>query len=161
VAVVEGDVQTDNDARRIAATGVAAVQIVTNGGCHLDASLVRDALERLDPNAVDLLFVENVGNLVCPAGFDLGENAKVVIASTTEGDDKPEKYPHAFRAARACVINKTDLLPHVDFDVERFKAHASRVNPSLRFFETSARTGAGVDAWCGWLVDVAAAPREV
>jgi hydrogenase nickel incorporation protein HypB len=160
VAVIEGDVQTDNDARRVAATGVPAVQIVTNGGCHLDANLVQDALASLDLSTVDLLFIENVGNLVCPAGFDLGEDAKVVIASTTEGDDKPQKYPNVFRVARVCVINKTDLLPHLDFDVEAFKAHATAVNPDLRFFETSARTGEGLDEWCAWLVDTALEPRE-
>lgn len=160
VAVVEGDVQTNNDARRIAAAGVPAVQIVTNGGCHLDAKLVQDALIAIDLDTVDLLFVENVGNLVCPAGFDLGESAKVVIASTTEGTDKPEKYPNVFRVASVCVINKIDLLPYLDFDVEAFRTHALRINPSLRFFETSARTGEGLEAWVAWLRDTGLAPKE-
>jgi len=151
VAVIEGDVQTDYDARRIASTGVPVVQIVTNGGCHLEARLVQDALASLPLDGVDLLFIENVGNLVCPAAFDLGEDRKVVIASTTEGTDKPAKYPNVFRVSEVCVINKIDLLPYVDFDVDAFKTHARTINPSLTFFETSARTGAGLHEWVEWL----------
>lgn len=152
-AVVEGDVQTDNDAKRIAATGAPVVQIVTNGACHLDAKLVQDALGNLDIDGVELLFIENVGNLVCPASFDLGEHRKIVIASTTEGADKPVKYPNVFRVSDVCVLNKIDLLPHVDFDVDLFFDNARTVNPDLTFFRTSARTGEGLDAWVDWLRD--------
>jgi hydrogenase nickel incorporation protein HypB len=159
VAVIEGDVQTDNDARRIAGTGAPVVQIITNGGCHLEAKLVQDALPSLPLDGVELLFIENVGNLVCPAGFDLGEHRKVVIACTTEGTDKPAKYPNVFRVSEVCVINKIDLLPYVDFDVEAFKNHARTVNPSLVFFETSAKTGAGVHEWVEWLRDTVRAAR--
>jgi hydrogenase nickel incorporation protein HypB len=151
VAVVEGDVQTNHDARRIAGTGAPVVQIVTNGACHLEARLVQDALANLDLNGVELLFIENVGNLVCPASFDLGEHKKVVIASTTEGADKPAKYPNAFRVSDVCVLNKVDLLPHVDFDVDEFMDYARTVNPALTFFRTSARTGEGLDEWVDWL----------
>lgn len=151
IGVVEGDVQTDFDAQRIVATGAPAVQIVTNGACHLEAKLVQDALAGLSLEGLDLLVIENVGNLVCPASFDLGEAKKVVIASTTEGTDKPAKYPKMFRVADACVINKMDLLPHLDFDVERFKSYAREINPELEFIETSARTGDGVAGWIDWL----------
>ncbi len=150
-AVIEGDVQTDNDAQRIAKFKAPVVQIVTNGGCHLDALLVRDAVSQLPLDGVRLLFIENVGNLVCPAGYDLGENKKVVIVSTTEGDDKPLKYPHMFRVADVCVLNKTDLLPYVDFDVKTFRTNAEKVNPRLHFFELSAKTGDGVETWIDWL----------
>jgi hydrogenase nickel incorporation protein HypB len=151
IGVVEGDVQTDFDAQRIVATGAPAVQIVTNGACHLEAKLVQDALAGLDLEGLDVLVIENVGNLVCPASFDLGEAKKVVIASTTEGTDKPAKYPKMFRVADACVINKMDLLKHVDFDVERFKSYAREINPELEFIETSARTGDGMAGWLDWL----------
>lgn len=155
-AVIEGDVQTDNDAQRIAKHDVPVVQIVTNGGCHLDAMLVRDALMSLELNDVQLLFIENVGNLVCPANYDLGENNKVVIISTTEGDDKPLKYPKMFRVADVCILNKIDLLPHVEFDVDRFTENARRINPALTFFQTSAKSGDGVKTWVTWLKDIAA-----
>jgi len=151
LAVVEGDVQTDHDARRIAATGAPVVQIVTNGACHLEAKLVSDALGSLSLDGLDVLFIENVGNLVCPASFDLGEHTKVVIASTTEGDDKPAKYPKMFRVSDVCVLNKIDLLPYVEFDTERFKAYARDINPELLFFETSATTGEGMDQWAQWI----------
>ena len=151
IGVVEGDVQTDFDAQRIAAAGAPAVQIVTNGACHLEAKLVQDAMVQLDLNSLDVLVIENVGNLVCPASFDLGETRKVVIASTPEGTDKPAKYPKMFRVADACVINKMDLMPHLDFDVERFKAYAREINPELEFIETSARTGDGMGGWLDWL----------
>jgi hydrogenase nickel incorporation protein HypB len=151
IAVVEGDVQTDLDARRVARFGVPVVQIVTNGGCHLEAKLVQDALAELPLDSVDLLIVENVGNLVCPANYDLGEAIKVVVVSTTEGDDKPLKYPGMFREASVLVINKIDLLPYVDCDVATLRANALQINPLLRVFETSCRNGAGIDAWASWL----------
>jgi len=151
IAVVGGDVQTDLDARRVARFGVPVVQIVTNGGCHLEAKLVQDALAELPLDSVDLLVVENVGNLVCPANYDLGEAIKVVVVSTTEGDDKPLKYPGMFREASVLVINKIDLLPYVDCDVATLRANALQINPLLRVFETSCRNGAGIDAWASWL----------
>lgn len=151
IGVVEGDVQTDFDAQRIVATGAPAVQIVTNGACHLEAKLVQDAMSQLDLEGLDVLVIENVGNLVCPASFDLGEAKKVVIASTTEGTDKPAKYPKMFRVAHTCVINKMDLTPHLDFDLDRFKAYAREINPELEFIETSAHTGDGVGIWLDWL----------
>lgn len=151
MAVIEGDVQTDNDARRIARHNVPVAQIVTNGGCHLDAQLVQDAVSRIDLTDVQLLFIENVGNLVCPAGFDLGENHKIVIVSTTEGDDKPVKYPHMFRVADICILNKTDLLPYVEFDRERFIQNAKIINPNLLFFQCSASSGEGLENWQKWL----------
>ena len=151
IGVVEGDVQTDLDARRVARYGVPAVQIVTNGGCHLEARLVRDALDSLDLAALDLLVVENVGNLVCPANYDLGETLKVVVLSVTEGDDKPLKYPSMFRRASVLVINKIDLLPYVDARVETIERHARDINPELEVFQTSCTTGAGIPEWCGWL----------
>jgi hydrogenase nickel incorporation protein HypB len=152
IAVIEGDVQTDLDARRVALYGVPAVQIVTNGGCHLEAHLVADALSRLDLGAIDLLVVENVGNLVCPANYDLGEAARVVVLSTTEGDDKPLKYPAMFRTASALVINKIDLLPHINARLDVIRRHALDINPDLRIFETSCTTGAGLGAWIDWLL---------
>lgn len=151
LAVIEGDVQTDRDAQRISKYNVPVVQIVTNGGCHLEAKLVQDALSNFELNSLDLLVIENVGNLVCPSNYDLGENKKVVIVSTTEGDDKPIKYPNMFRVADACIINKIDLLPYVDFSMEQFKTFAKQSKPSLHFFETSAKTGEGIAGWVDWL----------
>jgi len=151
VAVIEGDVQTDLDAQRVARFNVPAVQIVTRGGCHLEANLVREALESLDLKTLDLIFIENVGNLVCPSNYDLGEAAKVVLVSTTEGDDKPLKYPAMFRNASTMVINKTDLLPYLDCQIETLSANALRINPELRIFRTSCRTGEGIAQWCDWL----------
>jgi len=151
LAVIEGDVQTDLDAQRIARYNVPAVQIVTRGGCHLEANLVRDALQNLELAGVQLLIIENVGNLVCPSGFDLGENHKVVIASVTEGDDKPLKYPEIFHRASVLIINKIDLLQYVPCDINVLRGNALRVNPSLKIFETSCTTGAGIQEWCGWL----------
>jgi len=150
-AVIEGDVQTDLDAQRVARYGVPVVQIVTQGGCHLDAQLVAQALEKLQLDRLRLLVIENVGNLVCPANYDLGEAMKVVVLSTAEGDDKPLKYPGMFRNASVMVINKTDLLPYVDCDMAALRSHALQVNPSLEVFETSCRTGEGIEAWCDWL----------
>jgi len=151
IAVVEGDVQTDLDAQRVARYGVPVVQIVTNGGCHLEARLVQDALARLDLAATDVLVIENVGNLVCPANFDLGEAMKVVVLSTTEGDDKPLKYPAMFQRASVLVINKIDLVPYTDADVAVIRRNALSVNPDLTIFETSCRTGAGIPEWAGWI----------
>ncbi len=151
MAVIEGDQQTMLDAERIDATGVDVVQVNTGAGCHLDADMVHQALHRMEPAENSLLFIENVGNLVCPAMFDLGEAAKIVIISVTEGEDKPLKYPAMFDAASLCLINKIDLLPHVDFDVARCREYALRVNHRLEFFEISARTGEGMIAWLNWL----------
>lgn len=151
VAVVEGDVQTDFDAQRVAKYGVPVVQIVTNGGCHLEAKLVQDALQNLDLTNIQLLVIENVGNLVCPANYDLGEEMKVVVASTTEGDDKPLKYPGMFRNASVLIINKTDLLPYLPCKIDELKRNALSINPSLIIFETSCTTGYGVAEWCTWL----------
>ena len=151
LAVIEGDQQTMLDAERIDATGVPVVQVNTGAGCHLDADMVHQALHQMEVAENSLLFIENVGNLVCPAMFDLGEAAKVVIISVTEGEDKPLKYPAMFDAAGLCLINKTDLLPHVDFDVARCREYALRVNHHLEFFEISARTGEGMSGWLAWL----------
>jgi hydrogenase nickel incorporation protein HypB len=152
IAVVTGDVQTQNDADRLARYTSRLVQaVVTNGACHLDALQVETALDAIDLGHTRLLFIENVGNLVCPASWDLGEDAKVVVFSVTEGEDKPLKYPKMFREARYAVLNKMDLLPHLDFDVGAAVANARSVNPNLRFFFTSARTGEGLDEWFTFL----------
>lgn len=151
VSVVEGDQQTSFDAERIRATGAPALQINTGKGCHLDALMVGQALSRLAPPADSVLLIENVGNLVCPAAFDLGERAKVVVLSVTEGDDKPLKYPDMFAAASLMLINKTDLLPYVDFNVDKAIDFALRVNPALVVIPVSATTGAGFDAWLDWV----------
>jgi hydrogenase nickel incorporation protein HypB len=151
VAVIEGDQQTVNDADRIRATGAPAVQINTGKGCHLDAHMVGHALERIAIPERGVLFVENVGNLVCPAGFDLGEAHKVLILSVTEGEDKPLKYPDMFAAATVMVLNKADLLPYLDFDVDRCIGYARRVNPDLRVLRLSARTGEGMGDWLDWV----------
>ena len=151
MAVIEGDLQTDNDARRVAATGAQAVQINTEGGCHLDSNLVLSALEKINLEGLDILFIENVGNLVCPVEFDCGEDAKVAILSVAEGDDKPEKYPLLFHLAKAMIINKIDLLPYLDFDVQKACGFARRLNPDLSTFEVSCRTGQNLDLWYDWL----------
>jgi hydrogenase nickel incorporation protein HypB len=153
LAVIEGDVQTDRDARRIDALNVPAVQIVTNGTCHLEARMVQDAMAKVPLAGLDILFVENVGNLVCPASYDLGEHLRVVLMSTTEGEDKPLKYPAMFRRAQVLVINKIDLLPHLDYDMAEARRFALEVSPELVVFETSCRTGAGLEAWTGYLRD--------
>ncbi len=153
ISVVEGDQATGRDAERIRAAGARALQINTGAGCHLDAAMLAEALRQLAPAPRSLLFIENVGNLVCPALFDLGERARVVIASVTEGDDKPIKYPHMFRASDVLLLNKVDLLPHVTFDVARFVEFARRIKPDLHIFEISATRGDGLDAWCRWLDD--------
>lgn len=153
IAVIEGDQETTLDADRIAATGCSVIQINTGTGCHLDADMVRRALEKLDPAPGTLLFVENVGNLVCPALFDLGEEGKLVLISVTEGEDKPLKYPHMFAASDAVIVNKTDLLPYVDFDMETFARHAKSINPDVQILPTSAKTGEGMGNWYEWLAE--------
>ena len=152
-SVIEGDQETENDAQRIGALGVDVVQINTRNGCHLDAHMVGHAVEKLAPRPGSLLFIENVGNLVCPAMFDLGETARIVVISVTEGDDKPLKYPYMFEGSDICVINKIDLLPYVDSEVERIKANALSVNPKLKFFETSAINGTGIHQLASWLAE--------
>ena len=159
VAVVEGDQQTSQDAERIRATGAPAIQINTGKGCHLDAHMVGHALEKLALSDDSLLMIENVGNLVCPASFDLGEAHKVVILSVTEGEDKPIKYPDMFRAAKLMLLNKCDLLPHLTFDVERAIEFARRVNPGIEVIRTSATSGEGMDQWLAWIEQGAAAAR--
>lgn len=149
--VIEGDQQSMNDANRIDAAGAPVIQINTGNGCHLDAGMIRNAIRQLQPSEQSLLFIENVGNLVCPALFDLGENKRVVIISVTEGDDKPLKYPGMFSTSDLCIINKTDLLPYVDFDTEKAKKFARRVQPDIEFIETSVRNGDGMDQWYEWL----------
>lgn len=151
INVIEGDQQTSNDAARIRETGARAVQINTGKGCHLDAHMVGHALEDLAPEPGSVLFIENVGNLVCPAAFDLGEAHKVVVLSVTEGEDKPLKYPDMFAAADLMILNKADLLPHLDFDVGLCISNALLVNPRLQTLIVSARTGEGMEALYGWL----------
>jgi hydrogenase nickel incorporation protein HypB len=151
ISVIEGDQETARDAERIRETGCKVVQINTGSGCHLDAQMIANAVRALNPVPRSIVMIENVGNLVCPALFDLGEAAKVVIASTTEGEDKPLKYPHMFRAAGLMILNKIDLLPHLKFDVDRLVEFARRVNPTLEILQVSAQSGDGLEAWYGWL----------
>ena len=158
VSVIEGDQQTSNDAERIRAAGAPAIQINTGKGCHLDAHMVGHAIETLDPQPNSVLFIENVGNLVCPAGFDLGEAHKVVVLSVTEGEDKPLKYPDMFAAADLMLLNKADLLPHLDFDVGLCLANALRINPHLQTLVVSAKTGEGLAAFVAW-IEASAARR--
>jgi hydrogenase nickel incorporation protein HypB len=153
IAVIEGDVQTDLDARRVAKYNIPAVQILTRGGCHLEANLVREAVNKLDLSGVELLIIENVGNLVCPSNYDLGEEMKIVVASTTEGEDKPLKYPAMFRNASVLIINKIDLLPYINCSLTALRENALKINPSLTVFETSCTSGAGIRTWCDWLVE--------
>ncbi len=158
ISVIEGDQATSNDGERIRAAGAAAVQINTGSGCHLEADMVARGLAELKPAFGSVVMIENVGNLVCPALFDLGERAKVVILSVTEGEDKPLKYPHMFRAAALLLISKTDLAPYVDFDIQAAAANARKVNPEIEIIEISTKTGAGLANWYTWLqrhVDVA------
>jgi hydrogenase nickel incorporation protein HypB len=162
IAVVTGDVQTQNDADRLARRTTRLVQaVVTGGACHLDAAQVQSAMDAIDLATTRLFFIENVGNLVCPASWDLGEAAKIVVFSVTEGEDKPLKYPKMFRMARYAVLNKIDLLPHLDFDLDRAIAFAKQVNPELRFFLTSARTGQGLEEWFDFLRSQVRAPAGV
>ena len=151
IGVIEGDIETGNDAERIEAAGAETVQINTRGACHLEAHMVRDALQAMDLKGMKLLFIENIGNLVCPAAWYLGEDLRVVVASTTEGDDKPEKYPQMFAISQIMVLNKIDLIPYVDYSIEKVRRKALAINPNLRIFEVSCRTGEGLDAWCNWL----------
>ncbi|MAQ82607.1 MAG: hydrogenase accessory protein HypB [Maritimibacter sp.] len=151
LGVIEGDQQTQNDADRIRATGVQAVQVNTGKGCHLDGHMVGHAMEHLDLAQGSILFIENVGNLVCPAAFDLGEDGKVAILSVTEGEDKPLKYPDMFTAARLAILNKIDLAPHCDVDLDLYETNLRRVNPGIEILRVSARTGQGMDGWVDWL----------
>ena len=150
-AVIEGDQQTTNDADRIHATGTKVTQINTGKGCHLDSHMVLHALQGMRPKQNSVLFIENVGNLVCPAMFDLGEKERVVIISVTEGDDKPLKYPDMFHSSTLCIVNKIDLLPYVPFDIEKVKANARKINPALDIIEVSCTSGAGLSEWYNWL----------
>jgi hydrogenase nickel incorporation protein HypB len=151
LSVIEGDQETDEDARRIRRTGCRAIQVNTGTGCHLDAAMIDRAFAALSPPSGSLVFIENVGNLVCPALFDLGEKAKVLVASVTEGEDKPLKYPHMFRAADLVLLNKIDLLPHLSFDPSRFRQHARAVNPRAEILPISATAGDGLQEWYRWL----------
>ena len=162
MALIAGDVQTENDAQRLLKAGGRIVRpLVTGGACHLDAKMVIKILDGLDLGEVDILFIENVGNLVCPASYDLGEDMKVVMISTTEGDDKPMKYPAMFRRSSALIINKIDLLGLSDFDLERVKKNALNINATLKTFETSCRTGVGLEAWYDWLTHLVAQKKEM
>lgn len=149
--VIEGDQQTTNDADRIAALNIPVIQINTGKGCHLDSEMIAKAVKELSPKDGSLMMIENVGNLVCPSMFDLGENSRVVIISITEGEDKPIKYPDMFYGSQVCIINKIDLLPYLKFDIEKLKDYAKKVNPNLVFFEVSAYTGQGMEAWYAFL----------
>lgn len=153
--IIEGDQQTSNDADRIHAAGAPVIQINTGNGCHLDAEMIHRATKELEVTGHSILFIENVGNLVCPSLFDLGESKRVVIISTTEGEDKPLKYPTMFQTAQLCIINKTDLLPYVDFDMAKCKEYALRVNHHLEFIEVSVKTGEGLEQWYSWLTSLA------
>ncbi|MCA0447714.1 MAG: hydrogenase nickel incorporation protein HypB [Bacteroidetes bacterium] len=153
ISVIEGDVQTDIDAQRIDKLGVPVSQIMTNGSCHLDADMVREAYQQLSDLKTQFLFIENVGNLICTADFDLGEDFKVAVLSTTEGEEKPLKYPVMFREAKVLIINKMDLVPYLGMSPDSFRKNALSINPDLIIFEVSARTGEGIDAWVSWLKD--------
>ena len=154
IGVIEGDIQTDIDAERIRKTGAPAIQINTEGACHLSAVQINKALKKLPIDNLDLILIENVGNLVCPSAFDLGEAGKVVVLSVAEGDDKPAKYPAIFAKSKALLINKTDLLGHVDFDIERAKDDARRLNKTIEIFPVSAKTGQGMADWYDWLIKI-------
>jgi hydrogenase nickel incorporation protein HypB len=160
-SVIEGDQQTNNDADRIHATGTKVVQINTGKGCHLDAHMVLHALQGMKPPANSILFIENVGNLVCPAMFDLGEKERVVVMSVTEGDDKPLKYPDMFHSASVCIINKIDLLPYVPFSMEKAKQNVLKVKPDMKIIELSCNNGEGLEIWYNWLQSKVLQPEEV
>lgn len=154
IGVIEGDIQSTYDAERIAATGAQVVQINTGGACHLDGNMISYALGQLDLDSIDLLIIENVGNLVCPAEFNVGEDFKAVILSVPEGDDKPLKYPSIFYVSKVLLINKIDLLPYVDCKIEKIKEESLKINPGLKIFEVSCKTGEGLDGWCNWLKNI-------
>jgi hydrogenase nickel incorporation protein HypB len=158
-AVLTGDIQTDNDARRLARYGYPVQQITTAGACHLDARMVERALDQWDLDTLDILLIENVGNLVCPTSYDLGEDGKVVVLSVTEGEDKPLKYPGIFRKAELMILNKVDLLPYVPFDAAAARENARRIHPEMEILEVSCTTGAGLDRWQDWLRRRAASIR--
>jgi len=151
IGVIEGDIQSSQDAERIAHKGIPVVQINTGGACHLDGNMIRDTFQEFNFDALELLVVENVGNLVCPAEFKVGENFKVMILSVTEGDDKPAKYPLMFRESKVLLINKIDLLPYLDCSIERIREEALKINPHLTLFEISCKTGEGLEHWYSWL----------
>jgi len=160
MGVIEGDIQSSQDAERIAAMGIPAVQINTGGACHLDGNMIRDTFTEFDFDALDLLVVENVGNLVCPAEFKVGEDFKAMILSVAEGDDKPSKYPLMFHESEVLLVNKIDLLPYVNCSVEKIREEALKVNPGLTIFEISCKTGEGLDAWVDWLREKVKARRS-
>ncbi len=153
MGVIEGDICTELDAQRIRETNAPAIQIETQGSCHLSASQITGALDKLPINDLDLIFIENVGNLVCPTAFELGENAKIVVLSVPEGDDKPAKYPGIFAKSKAMLINKIDLLTMVDFDIDKVVAQAKKLNPGIEIFQVSAKTGQGFQHWSNWLIE--------
>jgi len=162
IGVIEGDIQTDIDAKRIQATNAPVVQINTSGACHLSAAQIGDALGKLPLGELDLVFIENVGNLICPSAFELGENGKLAVLSVAEGDDKPAKYPEIFAKSKVLLINKIDFIgagAQVDFDIERVKADACRLNKNIEIFPISAKTGEGMEGWCNWLEQWVAAQR--
>jgi len=161
MGVIEGDIQSSQDAERIAAMGIPAVQINTGGACHLDGNMIRDTFKEFDFDALDLLVVENVGNLVCPAEFKVGEDFKAMILSVTEGDDKPAKYPLMFHESEVLLINKIDLLPYVDCSLEKIRQESLKVNPGLTIFEISCKTGEGLNAWVDWLKEKVKTRRSV
>jgi hydrogenase nickel incorporation protein HypB len=161
IAVIEGDIQTQNDAKRIAKTGVPVHQINTGGACHLEALMIKDALENFDLDSTDLMVIENVGNLVCPSAFDLGEGARVVLISVTEGDDKPLKYPAMFHTSDVLVINKMDLLPYTDFSVKQVIQNARSLKPDIHIIKTSCRTGDGLEDWMDWVRDFVSDSKSV
>jgi len=160
IGIIEGDIQSSRDAERLVRKGVPAVQINTGGACHLDGNMIRGALPELDFSKIDLLVVENVGNLVCPAEFKVGEDVKTMILSITEGDDKPAKYPLMFRESRVLLVNKVDLLPYLDSDLETLKQNSLRINPSLEIFEISCKTGEGLEHWYTWLRNATGASKK-
>ena len=160
MAVLVGDPETERDAIRIRDAGINALQIVTGGMCHIEAQMIYQALDHIDLTGVDLLFIENVGNLVCPAAFDLGEDLRVTLLATTEGDDKPKKYPRMFLTSELMLVSKADLLPYVPFKVENVVQDAREVNPDIEVITISSITGEGIDAWCDWLLAKVAAKKE-
>jgi len=161
ITVIEGDLQTTRDAERVGALGIDVHQIQTGGVCHLDASMIHSVLHQFDLDSIDILMIENVGNLVCPAEFDLGVDAKVMLLSITEGDDKPKKYPLMFSESRLLILNKIDLIEMVDFDLDKAKKEAFDINPAIDIIEISCMTGAGIEAWTGWIENLVAESRAV